>query len=271
MAFTKITDTELNSRGATTLANQPAISPQALKEEFDAPAKEVVAPKFNNLIDELEASTAAASIGAVAPTGYTGSTIQALLNAIGEGVKTLEASQVGATPPTGQTGDNVQALIDNIYVAIENINSEISTLSGSAHTHSNKSLLDSYNQTNTDIADAVTKKHTHSNKSVLDKFTETESGKLSYDEKIIPATDNPDGFQTFIDNDLLTPTASGEEGDLVLVGTVGSSARDLYRCENDSWTKINLSNGSTPITYGTTDLTPGTSELATGAVYLVYE
>lgn len=83
MGFTKITNTELNSRGATTLPNQPTISATALKQEFDAPAKNVVAPKVNNLIDELEASTSAASLGATAPTGFTGSTVQAVLNSIG--------------------------------------------------------------------------------------------------------------------------------------------------------------------------------------------
>jgi len=83
MGFTKITNTELNSRGATTLPNQPTISATALKQEFDAPAKNVVAPKVNNLIDELEASTSATSLGATAPTGFTGSTVQAVLNSIG--------------------------------------------------------------------------------------------------------------------------------------------------------------------------------------------
>lgn len=83
MGFTKITNTELNSRGATTLPNQPTISATALKQEFDAPAKNVVAPKVNNLIDELEASTSATSLGATAPAGFTGSTVQAVLNSIG--------------------------------------------------------------------------------------------------------------------------------------------------------------------------------------------
>lgn len=36
------------------------------------------------------------------------------------------------------------------------------------HSHSNKSLLDTYDQSNVNIADAVTKKHTHANKPTLD-------------------------------------------------------------------------------------------------------
>lgn len=39
------------------------------------------------------------------------------------------------------------------------------------HSHSNKALLDAYDQTNANIKDAVTKKHSHSNKTVLDGTT----------------------------------------------------------------------------------------------------
>lgn len=39
------------------------------------------------------------------------------------------------------------------------------------HSHGNKTLLDTYDQTNANIKDAVTKKHSHSNKNVLDNTT----------------------------------------------------------------------------------------------------
>lgn len=92
MSFTKITNTQLNSRGATTLPNQPTISATALKEEFDAPAKNIVAPAVNNLIDELQAVTSAASLGAVAPMGRTGATVQALLTDISDDLATVETN-----------------------------------------------------------------------------------------------------------------------------------------------------------------------------------
>lgn len=140
MAFTKITNQELNSRGATTLPNQPKISATALKQEFDAPAKNIVAPKFNNLIDELEATTAAASLGAVAPTGRTGETVQAVIDDISDDLATLEA---GVGPAIAE-----------------------------AHTHPNKELLDTYTQTEEALASAVADDHTHANKSTLDKFSD---------------------------------------------------------------------------------------------------
>ena len=150
MAFTKITNADLNSRGATTLPDVPTITPAALKAEFDAPAKEVVAPKVNNLIDELEATTAAGSLGATAPTGRTGTTVQAVINDISGDLGTAEGK-------------------------IEVLQGEIVTLEEKAHTHSNKALLDTYNQSNADIADAVSKKHSHSNKSLLDTYTQTDA------------------------------------------------------------------------------------------------
>ena len=45
---------------------------------------------------------------------------------------------------------------------------KINSTASSNHSHSNKSLLDTYDQTNANIKDAVAKKHSHSNKTVLD-------------------------------------------------------------------------------------------------------
>lgn len=67
--------------GATKLPNQPKMSATDLKKAFDAPSKDVIAPKFNGLIDELEASTAAINIGAVSSTG-TKVSVQFMLNQI---------------------------------------------------------------------------------------------------------------------------------------------------------------------------------------------
>lgn len=232
MSYTKITNADLKSRGATTLPNQPAISAQELKEEFDAPAKQIVAYAFNRLIDELEAATAAGSMGATAPQGFVGTTVQALLDAIGSAVKSLQASQVGATAPSGQTGDNVQGVIDSIGGDISSINEDITSLKASAHTHSNKALLDAYAQTETDLADAVSKKHSHSNKSTLDKLSEDSSGNPTFDGHAIPTSGEVGGFQKFIDVDLLPPSGDGDEGDLQFYG---STPARLYRYENGEW------------------------------------
>ena len=279
MAFTKITNSDLKSRGCTTLPNQPAISAQALKEEFDAPAKEIVAPKFNNLIDELEATTAAASLGASAPEGFTGDTIQLLLNAIALAVKTLEASQVGATPPSGTSGNNVQQIINSIQNEINNITEQIGELNAAKHTHSNKALLDTYSQTETDLADAVAKKHSHANKSTLDKLTEDPDGNPLFDGNPIPTAGQMGGFQTFIQRDLLPPSGTGRVGDLEIVDGDGQTC-DFYRYESGGWDKINLGayvefdNASVvpfkKVVASTLDIGEGQT-LADGTLWLVYE
>ena len=86
MAFTPIADSDFNGKGARSLPDQPTISAEDLKKKFDEDARDVVAPKVNNLITELEATSSAASLGAVAPTGRTGNTVQALLNDISSAV-----------------------------------------------------------------------------------------------------------------------------------------------------------------------------------------
>lgn len=279
MAFTKITQADLKSRGCTTLPNQPAISAQALKEEFDAPAKEIVAPKFNNLIDELEATTAAASLGASAPEGFTGDTIQLLLDAIALAVKTLEASQVGATPPSGTSGNNVQQLINNIQNEINNITEQIGELNTAKHTHSNKALLDTYTQTESDIADAVAKKHSHGNMSTLNKLTEDSEGNPLFNGNEIPTSGHVGGLQTFIQRDLLPPSGQGQLGDLEFVDGDGQTC-DFYRYESSGWEKLNLGayfeyddNSVTPfkrVVVSTLDIGEDQT-LPEGTLWLVYE
>lgn len=69
-----------------------------------------------------------------------------------------------------------------------------------SHTHANKSLLDSYDQTNANISDAVSKKHTHSNKTVLDGIASTDitawNGKYTKPSTGIPSTDLATAVQT---------------------------------------------------------------------------
>jgi len=278
MSYTKITNADLKSRGATTLPNQPAISAQELKEEFDAPAKQIVAYAVNRLIDELEAATAAGSMGATAPQGFVGTTVQALLDAIGSAVKSLQASQVGATAPSGQTGDDVQEVIDSIGGDISSIIEDIASLNASAHTHSNKALLDTYAQTETDLADAVSKKHSHSNKSTLDKFSES-GGVPTFDGNTIPTSGQVGGFQKYIGQENLTPpSGSGEEGDLTFFGGEGEECKDLYRCDSTGYTKVSLTHfvegiqerAFSKIILSQSDLGEG-EPLDSDTLYLVYE
>lgn len=156
MAFTKITNAELNKKGATKLANQPKIGAQELKAVFEEPAKNVVAPAVNRLIDELEAETGAASLGAV------GGTVQDALSNISTVIINITSEVSSALVSVAEMQSEVSAMAVRVEAVEE-----------TAHTHENKSLLDTYEQTEADLSDAVTKKHDHENKTVLDKFGES--------------------------------------------------------------------------------------------------
>ena len=273
MAFTRISNAELNSRGATTLPNQPAISAQELKEEFDAPAKEVVAPKVNNLMNELEATTAAASIGAVAPSGMTGSTVQDILDALSQGGGGGGGITVDSELSSSSTNP-VQNKV--IYGALQDIDEDIATLDTASHTHSNKDLLDTYAQTETDLADAVAKKHTHSNKSVLDKLSEDGSGNPTYNGNTIPTSGQTGGFQKYIDAVVLQPTGSGTEGDIKIYETNG--AKIMYRYSNGSWSRmydtyIHVGSSNIPFNcFDISDVDYGAGQpLDAGTIVIVYE
>ena len=299
MAFTKITAEDLKSRGATTLPNQPAISAQELKEEFDAPAKEIVAPKVNNLIDELEDVTAAASIGAVAPSGMTGNTVQAILNGLAQG-----GGGGGITVDSAMSDTSTNPVQNKVInAAITSINNNVTTLQGSAHTHSNKSLLDTYEQTevnladavskkhthsnqalldtytqsDTDLADAVSKKHTHANKSVLDKLSEDGSGNPTYNGNTIPTSGQTGGFQKYIEADVLQPTGSGTEGDIKIYETTGGT-KIMYRYSSGAWarmydTYIHIGNSNIPFNcFDISDVDIGTGQpLDAGTIAIIYE
>lgn len=65
-------------------------------------------------------------------------------------------------------GVDKYALAADLTAAI----ARIAALEKDTHTHSNKALLDTYDQTNANIKSAVDKAHEHSNKATLDKVTE---------------------------------------------------------------------------------------------------
>ena len=159
MAFTKIENSDFNNAGALKLPDRPSetMSAHAIKTMFDATSRQVVAPKFNDLIDELEATTAAAQIGAVAPPGARGNNVQAVLNSVFGAVSTAVVDVA-----------EIKSKLSAVMVSVEELEEE-------AHTHENKDLLDTYTQSDTDLADAVEKKHVHPNRSLLDTYEQTES------------------------------------------------------------------------------------------------
>lgn len=79
MAFTKITAEDIANKGVVGLPDTPNLSTQAMEEKFDELALDVLMPKHNDLIDELEAKEAAGNIGAVDALGEA-TTVQAMID-----------------------------------------------------------------------------------------------------------------------------------------------------------------------------------------------
>lgn len=64
MAFTKITDGDLKDKGVMGLPDTPGLSTSEMQAKFEQIAREVIVPKFNQLVDELLGPSAASQIGA---------------------------------------------------------------------------------------------------------------------------------------------------------------------------------------------------------------
>ena len=75
MAFTKITEADLQNKGVIGLPDTPGLSTTEMQEKFDEIALDVLYPKHNEHIDELVSASAAGNIGAL-NVGGTESTIQ---------------------------------------------------------------------------------------------------------------------------------------------------------------------------------------------------
>lgn len=86
MGFTKIETADLVGKGVVGLPDTPNLSTTAMQEKLDELALQVIVPKINTLIAELEENTASGNIGAKIPTSVEleleNATIQAILDAV---------------------------------------------------------------------------------------------------------------------------------------------------------------------------------------------
>ena len=79
MALTKILPADLTGKGVVGLPDTPGLSTTEMQEKFDEIANDVIVPKHNALVDDLEATTGASNIGAL-NSGGTASNIQTELD-----------------------------------------------------------------------------------------------------------------------------------------------------------------------------------------------
>lgn len=91
MAFTKITDEDLQNKGVIGLPDTPGLSTSEMQAKFEQTAREVIVPMFNQLVDDLAAPSAASQIGA----NGKNRTVQGHIDNL-ENPHNVTAAQVGA-------------------------------------------------------------------------------------------------------------------------------------------------------------------------------
>ena len=91
MAFTKITDEDLLNKGVIGLPDTPGLSTSEMQAKFEQTAREVIVPKFNQLVDDLSNPSAASQIGA----NGKNRTVQGHIDNLGN-PHNVTAAQVGA-------------------------------------------------------------------------------------------------------------------------------------------------------------------------------
>ena len=91
MAFTKITDGDLLNKGVIGLPDTPGLSTSEMQAKFEQTAREVIVPKFNQLVDDLSNPSAAIQIGA----NGKNRTVQGHIDNL-ENPHNVTAAQVGA-------------------------------------------------------------------------------------------------------------------------------------------------------------------------------
>ena len=90
MAFDKITDADLVDKGVIGLPDVPNLNTAEMQKKFEEVCREVIIPKFNALIDALVADTAAGTLGSKTGLGGAEVTIQQCLDAAKTAILALQ-------------------------------------------------------------------------------------------------------------------------------------------------------------------------------------
>ena len=94
MSFTRITNEDRTGKGNTGLPDTPLLTTTEMQEQMDS-LPNLAIDKHNEFLDELEASTAAQSVGCVAPVGVTSTqdTVQSVITAMGSILSTTNTQK----------------------------------------------------------------------------------------------------------------------------------------------------------------------------------
>ena len=195
MAFTKITENDTINKGVIGLPDTPNLSTSEMQAKFEELSNDVIIPKFNNLVDELEAKSAAGNIGATIPSGINAESenVQAVLNGIAEKAHTHEKSD-----------------------------SELTDAVTKAHEHSNKSVIDKFteNESGVPLYNGV-------------KMTGDAFKKVKVGDKYITAEDYDTIEFIAGDNVIIDADTENKTLKISAVGGSGGGGGDMYKAVYD--------------------------------------
>lgn len=129
MAYTKITSEDTSGKGVIGIPDTPALTTTAMQEKFDEIALDVLVPKHNALIEELESTESGKGADAIGfdtgTSGITAETAGAALRALkGEladkatTADVLTKDNAAEFTPTGQYNPATKKYVDDTVVAI---------------------------------------------------------------------------------------------------------------------------------------------------------
>ena len=174
MGFTKITPADLSGKGVVGLPDTPQLSALAMQQKFDEIANDVIVPKFNNLVDELE-NTGGYNMNVTDPTTSLTDTLQNTLNHIETENALNTADRHNHTNKA--TLDDIDALTKQGYDDVVTLLTGITAVETTALDNdptkipNNKVVDDTRASLQSQIDDNTAERHSHSNKSVLDAIT----------------------------------------------------------------------------------------------------
>lgn len=80
--FNKISDADLTGKGVIGLPDTPGLPTAEMQEKLEETARSVIVPKFNALVDALNGTGGAASMGCTKPDGTDPSNVQTAMDGL---------------------------------------------------------------------------------------------------------------------------------------------------------------------------------------------
>lgn len=164
MAFDKITADDTNGKGVVGLPDTPQLDTTSMQKKFDELATDVIIPKFNKLVNDLNGSEGAGSTGVKVPEGLEAdANLQSVIQALHDDTQTRQPKEDGKGLSTNDyTNEEKEKVAENVKAR---------------HTHENKNVLDV-------ITDKV--KAGYDRIVILLSGIESVSNQVTSSEKVIP-------------------------------------------------------------------------------------